>query len=933
MRLLLLGGTIDTFFTEARINNNNHPNDPHVDLTLHNKYFHSLDAKQTPLYYCDGATGTNLMYRLPQQLICEYLKLDIPNKVVPITLWFDTPGLQTTSAYVCKAVKTMAYKDHFFFGGYAEHTSSEPIYLNEQACRELVKNKMAPDGTPLTQTSPNVWTTQKVITIDFVWPKRQEQTVSNYALTLVTISRSNSDDTVVSSVPLARQCQFAEGICPGQDKSLLIWNPKDFAATCRLTKGPSTLCMYSPGDERLTCPQLTLAISKISQISMCSLRMFTSAQGLIYTSDVPNDIQPGAATTSQVERATRVTIRYRRDIPAFEGQETLEMEEHHHHSSTTTTTKPNFERRKRHSTIPPFTEDELVDDSAYQQATPKTIATTKKFDMSTSTTSTEHTTRYIPPFVEDWDIKSNERRPLPESEEDLQNHSTELRAERPVFPDKFEVVEPIPIHTPPNNQPGLTKLPIRQEPRPSFDDFLAFHEATNPQQSMHSVLEQEQKIPNLHTRTGYTEPTTKKTTTTSPAEHEELKYSGTEDDVFSFLNPNSTRFESRIFTSSEIAGRLQYLYQILSLNITHSIQEVHHQTCINQKMMLDLLVTMAEERAAGFITRVLLPESRFLVRNEGDVLLLKPCVPIHAYQFAARNTVNCTRNVPVTYLLNHEQKKGYMTEMAHRIVDEPEDIECEDQTPFYFDSLDDGVIQLTNTTHTFNIPYLPTPQQFNRTFQVLTEQTFTNDATFTASQLHGQDSLLSFMQQMRQPAALDNILRARLQGKQLTPQQTLIAETLRSLTIDPLQNLLHQVGMLILAVVLILVIIRLLWKYRTALFLCCGKCLCFCCKMATPTRRARRSYFEMQNLGNRPPPPYNAIRDIPAVLAMEEIEEQEPLYPALEEKLPTAPPPSPRQGASANRPGPSRCINCENRQQDPLPYGQAILQNDIPKIN
>jgi len=113
---------------------------------------------------------------------------------------------------------------------------------------------------------------------------------------------SNFDDSIMAPLRLAENCPFSAGACRTLDKSL---------------------CVYSPSDERLTCPDLTISVSGTLSSQICNLNVGTSLQGMYYTPDRPGDSDHKLATTEQIARATRVTIssKTKRRVPQFTAPE------------------------------------------------------------------------------------------------------------------------------------------------------------------------------------------------------------------------------------------------------------------------------------------------------------------------------------------------------------------------------------------------------------------------------------------------------------------------------------------------------------------------------------------------------------------------------------------------------------------------------------
>jgi hypothetical protein len=889
-------------------------------IELNNKYFASLQEKLTPLYYCNPNVLSSILYRLPKTLNCDYLKLDKPSKVVPVTLWFDSPGLESTPAHLCQATTTFAYKDSFFFGGYAEKTTVEEKYVTEHQCQEMIKSKVSPDGDTLHQIAPTIWTTKNEITIDFKWPNYYEETIVNYMVSLISVTRSNSDDNVITSIPVTETCPFKKGVCRGLDKSVIIWDQK-LSPNCRLTKGPSSLCLYSQSDDRLTCPELTISVTNTSRISLCNLLLFTSFQGIIYTTDLSGEIDDITATTSMVDRMIRLQAhdRRRREIPPFTGIE-LSADKMTARRMTITTTKTplpissnktpenillsqsntlqNLEENKSKittTTIPPFNlEFELA---PRINPKPKVIPSSK-----TTTTTTPL------PIIPDYDLSEEITITNPESiippftgielarKKEIEEQS---------IPNTGEIIRP--IDTPPNNQPGLTHLPMMREPVqpllrvPTFEEYISKHPR------IYKKPEREELAPFLETRKPYSNRQPIQThqprrTTIQDKISEHLTYSGDGNDLLFAFSPEEARRKSVVFTSPEVNARLQYLFTIIQQNLTSQIQEVHHGTCVNQKMLLDLLITQAENRQAEFITRVLLPNERYLVQNQGDAIELKQCIPVLEYHFEPRNETECTRNIPVIFILENTTHKGYMNEMSHQIVDQPERIDCQHQKPFYFDTVDDGIILLANNTQPFNIPYLPTSDHFGKQFSPLKDQVFHTQGVFTTNQLTSQDTFLGLIQQMKKPSTIDNIIKASRSGTPLDAEQSYIAEALTRMTTSAPARILQNIGYLILATIVLIVLLKFLWYLRKFVWKCLSACCLACCRICkrrTPTQNPEVTYTEMQTITTGPPSYRTAVRrkqpktvrdpttNIPVTVLA--IDETTPFYPDLEQMQATAP--------------------------------------------
>lgn len=937
------------------------------------KYFSSLDSKQTPLYYCNEAIASNLLYRLPNSLTCEYLKLNIPNRVVPITLWYDTPALQSTTAYLCRATSTFAYTDVQFFGSYAENEKTTDKYVSESVCRDIIKTKVSPDGDKLEQIAPTAWTTKNEVTIGFNWLRRNEQTITNYMLSIITITRSNVDDTVITTVPLSHTCPFDQGNCRGQDQSILLWD-QDLATTCRLTKGASTLCLYSESDERLTCPELTLAMTGIIPTEICDITLFTSQQGLLYTTDIVDDIGNLTATTSMVDRLTRVKIHVvtKRQIPIFNEPEIAKDAEKKlpsgpipkstHDEILPTPQIPNFMgeeyiQPQDDSKIPPFNraefphqipsigpiptfrEEDLFekhpDDISYDEfhlrAYPhrqKPMLPSKPIpSLTTTTTEANHLLTVLTPRT---------TMPLHPPSIPPFDEFDEFHLQPPLHVDAHHSTIR-PILTPPNNQPNLTHLPMKQLPKTlSFEEFLQQYASVHSNNGFGKKYEQipMPAKPNQPNRTMTVEITHQFQSKSNKSER--VSYHGTPSDVVYSLLPKSSRRDSHIFTSDDVNARLQYLYSIIQHNLTSALQEVHHSTCINQKQILDLLITMAEQRQANFITRVLLPNDRYIVQNRGDALELKQCLPVHSYHFKERNQVNCTRNIPVSFVLNHLPYNGYMNEMSHQIVDQPENIECQHQTPFYFNTVDDGLILLTNTSTSFDVPYLPTADQFHKKFLPLSDEIFQTKGTLTARQLASQDTLLGLIQGIQNPVTIDNIIKSKRDGKSLSSDQEFLAQALTDFTTTPIQTLFWQIFALTLFIIAVIILAKLCWAFRVVLTTLCCTCTAIY-KLCSRLKRAKNiprssSYTEMQRL-RQLPPEYDStifgttiidpVTNRQTTVLINEIEQPKPST-SSQKLLPSAPIQENDQDLT------NVCSHCMQSTSHHQSFGQQLLNHNIP---
>ncbi len=213
------------------------------------------------------------------------------------------------------------------------------------------------------------------------------------------------------------------------------------------------------------------------------------------------------------------------------------------------------------------------------------------------------------------------------------------------------------------------------------------------------------------------------------------------------------------------------------------------------------------------------------------------------------------------------------------------------------------MLLITNSSvRAVQAPLLPTPQNSNSALTPLEEPVFKAPGTLTTRQISGQDTILQFLQQIRQPDRIDNVVASHLAGKPLNTKQLSMLGALRSMTFDPLQALLYQIGLAIVFFILVVVILKLLWRFKSGISSLNTQCCCIVCRAwPKPQKTRSASYTELQVLS---PPPYRSTTTdinepatfihpttrLPTVLAIEEEDELAPLSPRLDkENLASAP--------------------------------------------
>lgn len=156
----------------------------------------------------------------------------------------------------------------------------------------------------------------------------------------MTITKIKTDNTVSASVQLTENCKFESGPCRNLDQGVLIFNT--ITTICHLTQGDSSLCLWYSSDQRLSCPSLQMSTSDPYIIDICNLKIFSSTQGLMYSTDRSGDLNDIASTTSMIALATRVEVQRKKpEIRPFLGTEEADDLDQRS-SSTTTEEKPVF---------------------------------------------------------------------------------------------------------------------------------------------------------------------------------------------------------------------------------------------------------------------------------------------------------------------------------------------------------------------------------------------------------------------------------------------------------------------------------------------------------------------------------------------------------------------------------------------------------------
>jgi hypothetical protein len=276
-----------------------------------NSLFNTLDFKPTPLYYCRSwVSGIN--WKIPSRITCPLAPTHQQSTVVELTFFFEDISIQSQPAYECYAEESTTKLTWYFFGSEQEQRFKEKVHVSESHCRDLIKSKTAPNGDKLERISDGFFGTSRKANPRWKWPQTDSDTVINYYFSMLTMAISSRDNSIQAPTKLLDNCIDSIGSCP-TELGVLVWTPRPHDSQCRLKQGTTTSCLKT-GD-RISCPEINVAVTHITLIRLCSRFLGNSAQGLIFTQTLPNTIHEMIATTDEILPRINRT-RTRRDLDA-----------------------------------------------------------------------------------------------------------------------------------------------------------------------------------------------------------------------------------------------------------------------------------------------------------------------------------------------------------------------------------------------------------------------------------------------------------------------------------------------------------------------------------------------------------------------------------------------------------------------------------------
>jgi len=136
--------------------------------------FNSYEGKTEPLFVCKG-NNEGIMYKIQPDILCPITPIKEKSKVVTITIFFESIGLNPIPAFECWAVKEVERKSFFFWGSYSETKSSSKVPVSPTQCQIMVNDNVAPNGQPLQAIMEGYYSTNEKLKTEWSWPITDEK--------------------------------------------------------------------------------------------------------------------------------------------------------------------------------------------------------------------------------------------------------------------------------------------------------------------------------------------------------------------------------------------------------------------------------------------------------------------------------------------------------------------------------------------------------------------------------------------------------------------------------------------------------------------------------------------------------------------------------------------------------------------------------------
>lgn len=242
--------------------------------------FDTLGPKATPLYLCNTWTS-GIKWRIPETIDCPLINTEKPSSVVNVTFWFEDISIVKIQAWECFSVETRDEKNWFFLGGSTHTVTKHKSGVNPAECKHMVEAKEDPEGVAMVRLRDGQFGTEKVPDNEFTWPGKTISYVTNYYYVSLSLVVSNEDESVQSTTKITEICYYSKGTCQ-TELGIILWDPT-YPPVCRLKRGVSTSCLLT--DNRLSCPEENLSITKIQHKKVCNQTLGYSTQGILFTED------------------------------------------------------------------------------------------------------------------------------------------------------------------------------------------------------------------------------------------------------------------------------------------------------------------------------------------------------------------------------------------------------------------------------------------------------------------------------------------------------------------------------------------------------------------------------------------------------------------------------------------------------------------------
>lgn len=265
-------------------------------------FFNNLSEKPVPLYSCKGWLD-GIKWRVPKGMNCPLVQTNQPSEVIDLTIWWEDIALHSVPATECYARETRGIKVKNFFSDELTKAESFILPMDRETCKNLINLRKTPDGQPLLRIQDGYFGTSNIPDPQASWARMGIDTVKNYYFVDMFVVVNNQDDTIQSNTKLIDKCYYNEGQC-ATEYGLLIWNPAA-VKTCRLKQGQTTTCLKT--GNRISCPELALAMTEWEQIKLCKHNFAVSTQGIIFTQD--KIWQDGKAITAKTDEVEMMLIR------------------------------------------------------------------------------------------------------------------------------------------------------------------------------------------------------------------------------------------------------------------------------------------------------------------------------------------------------------------------------------------------------------------------------------------------------------------------------------------------------------------------------------------------------------------------------------------------------------------------------------------------